>query len=150
LRVRHADLAARTLRIETSKNDEPRYAVMPHQLFDLVAQCTKGKAPNDPLFTRGNDLVKDFRGSWAQATSEAGVPGLMFHDLRRTAARNMDRRGISRAVIMKIMGHKTQSMFDRYRIGDHVDLADAARRMDLPLARFTSDVQPSRESSVKY
>jgi hypothetical protein len=33
--------------------------------------------------------IKDFRESWDQACEAVGLPGLLFHDLRRTAARNM-------------------------------------------------------------
>lgn len=144
LRVRHVDLAARTISLDphTTKNDEGRVAVMPTQLFLLVQQCCVGKKADDPLFTFADGKpVRDFRGSWEAVTAEAGVAGLLYHDLRRSAARNMDRRGISRNVIMKIMGHKTQSMFDRYRIGDHADLLEAARKMESQLT-----IDPQSES----
>jgi len=46
---------------------------------------------------------------------------------------NMDRRGISQRVIMAIMGHKTDSMFRRYRITNHADLENAAKLMEQPV-----------------
>jgi integrase len=67
------------------------------------------------------------------------VPDLLFHDLRRSAARNMDRRGISRSIAMKITGHKAESTYRRYRIGDHADLQEAARKTEQPIR--TVDVQ---------
>jgi integrase len=110
LRVGQVDLAARKLRLEvqTTKNDEGREAVMPPVLFHLIQQCATGKSADDFLFTRDNKhrTVVDFRSAWYEVTEDAGVPDLLFHVLRRTAVRNLIRRGVPVKVAMKITGHK--------------------------------------------
>ena len=82
------------------------------------------------MFTRDGERVKDFRKAWANVCAAAGVPRLLFHDLRRTGARNLRREGVAEGVIMRIGGWKTRNVFDRYNIVDQADLAEAARRLD--------------------
>jgi len=58
----------------------------------------------------------------------AAVPGLLRHDLRRTAARDMERAGVSRTVAMQIIGHKTEAMYRRYAIVSEADHREAAKK----------------------
>lgn len=89
------------------------------------------KRPDDFLISRrGGHPVKDFRTAWKNLTVAAGLPGLLFHDLRRSAVRNMVRCGVPEVVAMRISGHRTRSIFDRYNIVNESDLADAARRIE--------------------
>ena len=54
----------------------------------------------------------------------AGLPGLLFHDARRTAVSNMDRAGVPRQTAKQIAGHKTDAMYNRYRIVNAQDIRE--------------------------
>jgi integrase len=73
--------------------------------------------------------IKKFDASWKSAVKRAGYPDLLFHDLRRSATRNMRKAGIDQALRMKISGHKTDSMERRYNIVDVQDIKEAGRKM---------------------
>ncbi len=110
-----------------TKNDEPRSVpILDGDMGDLLVAAKKEhdeKWPQSPwVFNRGGERIIDFRWAWDEACKRAGVPDLNFHDLRRTAVRNMRRAGIPQVIRMKISGHKTDSMERRYNIVDSEDL----------------------------
>jgi Phage integrase family len=77
---------------------------------------------------RGRQL-KGFRKAWCQACLDAGVPGRILHDFRRTAVRNLERAGVPRSVATKMVGHKTESVYRRYAIVDESMLREAAVKL---------------------
>jgi integrase len=74
--------------------------------------------------------VDEHLNGWPEACKRAGVPGLLFHDLRRSAVRNMKKAGLQDLEAMRISGHLTRNVFDRYNIIDEDDLADAGKRLE--------------------
>ena len=56
------------------------------------------------------------------------MPGLLLHDFRRSAVRNMIRRGVPTA--REISGHKTDAVFNRYNIVSVADVQDAAKKIE--------------------
>lgn len=124
-----------------TKNEEGRTLYLNQELMEeMKAALSKRNIGCPFVFHRNGEPIRDFRGSWDTACLEAGlwkmetdkegneakVPTKIFHDFRRTAIRDMVRSGVSERVAMKISGHKTRSVFDRYNIVSDQDLKEAA------------------------
>ena len=82
------------------------------------------------VFARNGKPVSDFRGAWTKACTGAGHPGMIVHDLRRSAVRNMERAGLSRSVAMQLTGHKTEAVYRRYAITSEADLRAGVTRLN--------------------
>jgi integrase len=112
------------LRAENAKTGEPRTIPFEGELADLIERRKKARqfkvkdavAVSPFIFHRGGEPIREFRKSWRTACRLAGLQGRIFHDLRRSAARNMLTAGVPQAIAMAITGHKTDSMFRRYAI----------------------------------
>jgi integrase len=161
LKVRQISLKQRKIELPavSTKNKTPRNVVMTDQVYDFLKQCVAGKGADDFVFTRSGKPVLDFRGAWWTLCEKAGLGkfvgkewrGLLFHDLRRSAARNFVRAGVSEKVVMQITGHKSRSVFDRYNVTSEKDLAEAATKLQESRTESKTEVAAQRESkkSVK-
>lgn len=58
----------------------------------------------------------------------AYLHGLLFHDLLRTAVRNLRLAGVEETVVMKITGHRMHSVVERYNITHATDTREAGRK----------------------
>ncbi len=96
--------------------------VSPLVFFRLVAKGRGGTKQPKP--------ITSFIKAWRVACTRAGCPGRIPHDLRRSAIRAFVRGGISEGVAMKLSGHRTRSVFDRYAIVSETDLTDAAAKLN--------------------
>ncbi len=140
LERRQVDLAEGTLRLDpgATKNDDgrviyltPELAAMLPAHLDRVHALARDLGCVIPwLFPhfakpRRGTPRRDFRKAWITACKTAGYTGMLRHDFRRTAARNLVNAWVPEKVAMTITGHKTRSVFDRYHIVSPSDLKRA-------------------------
>lgn len=129
------DTVLGTIRLEpgTTKNNEGREVPLIPEVLTLLQEWRKKTLTVHPRCPwvcqyRGNRMTH-FRRSWVEGTQKAGLPGKLFHDLRRSAVRNMVHAGIPEGVAMRISGHKTRAVFDRYAIVSSRDLELARTKL---------------------
>lgn len=140
------DFAVGRAYLEDSKNEDARYFPITDDLEKILKarlaytrECElrePGDSKIEHVFHRGfwekgekkgqeKNLVNCER-SWKMACKRADMGDKIMHDFRRTAVRSFRRAGIPDKVAMKLSGHKTRSVFDRYSIVDERDLDVAA------------------------
>ena len=132
LKWNQVDLKERTVRLNPgmSKNDEGRVVFLAKGLLEVFKEMfTQRRLGCDYVFQHHGEPVRSFRGAWDGACARAKLGVRLFHDLRRTAVRNMVRSGVPERVAMMVSGHKTRSVFERYNIVSLKDLQDCADRM---------------------
>jgi integrase len=146
------DLKEWIVRLEpgTTKNEQGRTFHLVgnlRQAFEDLKRARDRDHPRCPwVFSRNGREVKDWREAWDSACKQAGIvddagePAKLFHDLRRSGVRNLRRSGVSETVAMRISGHKTRAVFDRYNIVDEADIVDAAERVSHYLESRGKDV----------
>ena len=143
LRWPQVDLAAGFVRLDpgTTKNSEgrafpliPELRVLLERRQAITRRCERAQGRIIAhVFHRYGRPIKSLRRAWVTACRKAGRPGLLPHDLRRSAVRNLERAGISRSVAMKLTGHKTEAVYRRFAIVAENDLREAGAKLAVQL-----------------
>jgi len=138
---KQVDLEARLIRLEEeqTKTGQARTVPLPAVLVQMLGKI---RPKTGRVFSDSN-----LRLEWARACTAVGVgrmekirpedgyawtryTGLIVHDLRRSAVRNLVNAGNAERVVMQITGHKTRAVFDRYHIVSADDVVAAMRRRE--------------------
>lgn len=143
---KQVDLDAALIRLEEdqTKNSEARTIPLPDVLVQMLQK----------IHTRQGIMFDDtnLRKAWQKACVAAQLgtltevdgkadpryTGLIVHDLRRSAIKNLMKAGVNEKVAMKISGHKTRDVFDRYHIVDTEDVVNDVRRVQNAAPATTS------------
>lgn len=155
LRWDAVDRMAREVRLRTSKNGQGRVLPLEGELWSLMERRWAARTIEQEdgtakicelVFHRGGEPIVDFRKIWDAAFKSAKTGRRLFHDLRRTAVRNMVRAGVPQSVAMTISGHKTASMFQRYNVTSSTDQVEALKKTAAHLAALPkTDEKPVLE-----
>jgi integrase len=151
------DLDAALIRLEDeqTKSGEARTIPLPDVLVGMLKTV---EVREDNVFDKTN-----LRKAWAKACVAVGLGtlepvdksgnrrynGLIVHDLRRSAIRNLRKAGVPESVAMKISGHKTRAVFERYNIVDTEDLVTAMKRAEYSAQQLQITAPKVSESSVR-
>lgn len=144
IRRQDVDLVAGRIQLRgrKTKNGRPRYLPIYGDMAAELGAAIDAGAKGCPLLIQdAGQPVASFRKSWAKACALAGVPGQLFHDLRRTALTNMIDAGLSEKDAMEISGHRTRAVFERYHIVTDKRLKLNAEKMEAHLAKRDADVR---------
>ncbi len=138
LEWRQIDFAASEVRLNPGQTKNREGRVFPftpelRALLEAQREMTLKLVPTRGIiswvFHRLGRRITKFPKSWRDACVAAGCPGRIPHDLRRTAVRNLVRAGGPESVAMKLTGHKTHSVFERYNIVSDGDLREAVTKL---------------------
>ncbi|MFC1609708.1 tyrosine-type recombinase/integrase [Myxococcota bacterium] len=133
LRWSQVDLREGTIRLapQDTKSEHARVIYLTTRVLEALRSIPRHiKSEHVFVNPRTEKKWKDIRKAFRSACKAAKLKGVWFHDLRRSFVTNARRRGVSESVVMKMSGHRTRNVFDRYNVISEDDLKDAVRRIE--------------------
>jgi integrase len=117
------DLKAETVRLADSKTGEGRVRpIVEADLRALLERRVAARALGCPavFHRRGRRVGRNwFQGQWRLAREAARLPGVFFHDFRRTAYNDfVSEAGLDLVTAMELTGHRSLAIATRYNIVD--------------------------------
>ena len=124
---------------EYTKTSVARRIYFNDVLWEIFRKAGKVRSlKHDFVFTYRGKPLRDVKIGFKNSLKRAKIEDFCFHDLRHTFNTNLRKARVDQTVIMKLTGHKTLSMFNRYNTVDQEDAMEAMKRLDLFLAEQKS------------
>lgn len=120
------------VRADTTKTDSPDRIPLTGELMALLDGLRGGRETSitGAVFQYQGKPFKTFPHAWKRAATRAGLPGRLFHDFRRSAATDLIEAGVPEQVAMRVTGHRTRSVFQRYNIVKSDSVRDAMAKLE--------------------
>lgn len=126
LQKKHIKDAALVVPGEITKTGMPQTIPLTNRMRRILSRRANVNHANEKFIFTG----KGWREQWDKARNEAGVVGLHWHDLRGEFASRLVEKGVSIAIVSKLLGHTTLEQTGRYIRLDSSNMDDAIRRLD--------------------
>lgn len=116
-----------TVRLEQSdtKTSEPRVIVLSDRVIEELKKLPRSVSGYVFINPKTGQPWNQIQKMFHRARKAAKLERIWFHDLRRSFVTIARRRGVPESVVMKMSGHKTRSVFERYNIVSEEDLRAA-------------------------
>jgi len=134
LRWDQVDLREGCLRLgaEDTKTDKPRNVYLTRRTMEALRTLPR-HVRSEFVFVNPNTGRPwvNVRRMWRRACTAADLAeGVWFHDTRRSFCTNARRRKVPESVVMRMSGHRTRTVFDRYNIVEDEDVKDAVAQLE--------------------
>jgi integrase len=148
---RHVDFDKGVIVLEPGETKNGKGRSLPFEVLpELAALLQRQRAYTDAVERRTGSVVRwifhregrrvvSIRQAWRTACKKAGLVGHIPHDFRRSAVRRLEEAGVSRPVAMRIVGHSSEAIYQRYSISNDSDVREGlAKVAALPKQRWLS------------
>ncbi|HOX46037.1 MAG TPA: site-specific integrase [Myxococcota bacterium] len=126
-------LKERTIRLaaQDTKTETARVVILTSRVVDELKRLPR-QLLDPSVFTNPatGQAWRDIRKMFCAARKTAKLEDLWFHDLRRSFVTRARKLGVPESVVMRMSGHKTRSVFDRYNVVDETDVRAAVGRLE--------------------
>jgi integrase len=116
LKVRQVDFFRNLVTFDRTKSGRSRMVEINPEVRQMLLELCRAKRPDDYVWVNPatSGPYTDVKRAFTSACSDAGIEGLVWHDLRATYGTRLGEAGFNAYDIAKLMGHANISTSQRY------------------------------------